>query len=86
MKNGQSRETGNIWCTRLRQTKQEHNTICVGHHYTQTIIKIKQIRHEPFYKQLEVVYGHGQSRICGGAMRSNRKSCDRKSRQSRDRN
>ena len=38
MKNGQSRETGNIWCTRLRQTKQEHNTICVGHHYTQTII------------------------------------------------
>ena len=38
MKNWQSRETGNIWCTRLRQTKQEHNTICVGHHYTQTII------------------------------------------------
>ena len=38
MKNGQSKETGNIWSTRLRQTKQEHNTICVGHHYTQTII------------------------------------------------
>jgi len=22
-----------IWCTRRRQTKQRHNTICVGHHY-----------------------------------------------------
>ena len=22
--------------TRRRQTKQKHNTICVGHHYTQT--------------------------------------------------
>ena len=30
---GQSRETGN---TRRRKTKQKHNTICVGHHYTQT--------------------------------------------------
>ena len=30
--NGQSRETGN---TRRTQTKQKHNTICVGHHYTQ---------------------------------------------------
>jgi hypothetical protein len=29
-----SRETGNIWYTRLRQEKQIHNTICVGHHYT----------------------------------------------------
>jgi len=28
--NIQSRET------RRRQTKQKHNTICVGHHYTQT--------------------------------------------------
>jgi hypothetical protein len=28
IKNGQSRETGN-------KTK-KHNTICVGHHYTQT--------------------------------------------------
>jgi hypothetical protein len=34
--NGQSRETGNIGYTRQRQTKQKHNTICVGHHYTQT--------------------------------------------------
>ena len=33
--NGQSRETGNIGYTRWRQTKQKHNTICVGHHYTQ---------------------------------------------------
>jgi hypothetical protein len=36
IKNGQSRETGNIWYTRRIQTKQKHNTICVGHHYMQT--------------------------------------------------
>jgi len=36
VKNGQSRETGNIGHTRRRKTKQKHNTICVGHHYTQT--------------------------------------------------
>jgi hypothetical protein len=35
IKNGQSRETGNIGYTRRRKTKQKHNTICVGHHYTQ---------------------------------------------------
>jgi hypothetical protein len=32
--NGESRETGNI--TRRRQAKQNHNTICVVHHYTQS--------------------------------------------------
>ena len=37
IKNGQSRETGNIGYTRRRQTKQNHNTICGGHHYRQTI-------------------------------------------------
>ena len=31
--NGQIRETGNIEYTRRRQTKQNHNTISVGHHY-----------------------------------------------------
>jgi len=36
IKNGQSKETGNIGYTRRRQTKQKHNTICVGQHYTQT--------------------------------------------------
>ena len=36
IKSGQSRETGNIGYTRRRQTKQKHNTKCVGHHYTQT--------------------------------------------------
>ena len=35
-KNGQSRETGNVGYTRRRQTKQKHNTICVGHHHAQT--------------------------------------------------
>ena len=39
-KNEQSRETGNIEYTRRRKTKQRHNTICVGHHYTQTYIQI----------------------------------------------
>jgi len=34
-KKGQSRDTGNIGCTRRRQTKQKHNTICVGHYYAQ---------------------------------------------------
>ena len=29
-------ETGNIGYTRRRQTKQKHNTICVGHDYAQT--------------------------------------------------
>ena len=33
IKNGQSRETGNIGYTRRKKT---HNTICVGHHYAQT--------------------------------------------------
>jgi hypothetical protein len=33
IKKGQSRETDNIRYTRRRQTKQQHNTICVGHHY-----------------------------------------------------
>ena len=30
-----SREAGNKWYTRLRQEKQIHNTIYVGHHYAQ---------------------------------------------------
>ena len=36
IKNGQSRETGQIWYTRQRKTKQKRNTICIGHHCTQT--------------------------------------------------
>ena len=34
IKNGQPRDNGSIGYTRRRHTKQ--NTICVGHHYTQT--------------------------------------------------
>jgi hypothetical protein len=34
--NGQSRETGSIEYTSCRQTKQQQNTMCVGHHYPQT--------------------------------------------------
>jgi len=33
--NRQSRETGNRWYTRRRQTKQKHNKICNGQHYSQ---------------------------------------------------
>ena len=36
IKNGQYRETSSIGRTRGRKTKQKHNTMCVGHHYTQT--------------------------------------------------
>jgi hypothetical protein len=36
IKNGQSRETGNIGYTRRGKTKQKHNTRCVGHLYVQT--------------------------------------------------
>ena len=36
IKNGQSRETGNLGYTRWRKTKQKHSTIGVGHHYMQT--------------------------------------------------
>ena len=35
IKNGQSRETGNTEHTGRRKTKQKHNTIYIGHHYTQ---------------------------------------------------
>ena len=34
IKNGQSRETGQIWYTRQTKTKQKRNTICIGHHCT----------------------------------------------------
>ena len=34
IKNGKSKETGNIGYIRQRKTKQQHNTICVGQHYT----------------------------------------------------
>ena len=35
IKNGKSRETGSIGYTRPRKTKQNHNTVCFGHHYAQ---------------------------------------------------
>ena len=35
IQNGLSKEIDNIGYTRRRKTKQKHNTICVGHHYTQ---------------------------------------------------
>jgi hypothetical protein len=36
IKNGQSRKTGYILYRRGRQAKKTHNTVCLGHHYTQT--------------------------------------------------
>ena len=50
---GKSRETGNIGYTRRRQTKQKHNTVCVGHHYTQANTNNVNKTLVP-YKQLEV--------------------------------
>jgi hypothetical protein len=35
IKNGQSKETGNIGYTRRRKTNQKHNRICVEYHYAQ---------------------------------------------------
>jgi len=35
IKNGKSRENGNIGYTRRKKTKQKHNTLCVGYHYMQ---------------------------------------------------
>ena len=55
IKNGQSRETGNIGYTRRRKTKQNHNTICIGHHYAQTNTNNIKKRYESSYKQLEVL-------------------------------
>ena len=37
--------------TRRRQTKQKHNTICVGHYHTLKKIQITELRHESFYKK-----------------------------------
>jgi len=51
IKNGQSKETGNKGYTRQRKTKQKHNTICIGHHYTQT--NTNNVN-KTTYKQLEV--------------------------------
>jgi hypothetical protein len=55
LKNGESRETGNI-----DEEKQKHNIICVGHHYTQ----ITLISHEPSYKQVEIKTNR-RSFLCG---------------------
>ena len=45
IKNGQSRETGNISYTGRGKAKQKHNTINVGHHYAQTnTSKVKKTR------------------------------------------
>jgi hypothetical protein len=39
IKNGHSRETGNIWVHKTKyedKQSKKHNTICVGYHYAQT--------------------------------------------------
>jgi hypothetical protein len=41
--NGHSREADSIAYTRWRKTNQRHNTICVGHHYTQANTNVMQI-------------------------------------------
>ena len=47
---------------KTRQEKQIHNTICVGHHYTQTNTNNVNMT-QPFYKQLEVKLRFYPSRI-----------------------
>ena len=51
--NGQSRETGNTGHTLRRKGEQNHNTICVGHYYTQTNTTNVN-KTWTSYKQLEV--------------------------------
>ena len=58
IKEGQSRETGNIGHTRRRKTKTQ--TICVGYHNTQ----ITLIRHAASHKQLEIETNR-TSFLCG---------------------
>jgi hypothetical protein len=50
--------------TKRRQTKQKHNTTCVGHHYAHT----NTIRHELSYKQLKVKTNR-TSFLCGNRNR-----------------
>ena len=63
IKNGQSRETGNTGYTRRRQTKHNHNTICVGHHYMQTStnnVNKTGGKNDPnivFYAEIVIDYG-----------------------------
>jgi len=57
-------ETVNIGYTRRRQTKQEHITICVEHHYMQTNTNNVK-RHEPSYNIIQynnesIVYLQGR--------------------------
>ena len=53
IKNGQSRESGNIGYIRGRNKNTTQPNICVGHHHTQTN-KSTQAGHDPSYKQLEM--------------------------------
>jgi hypothetical protein len=53
IKNGQSRETGNTGHTGRRKTKQKHNTIYIGHHYTQT----NKSNRLPLRYSLTLIYG-----------------------------
>jgi hypothetical protein len=45
----ESRETANIEYTRRGKPKQQHNTICVGHHYAQTKTNKVEKHKSPFY-------------------------------------
>jgi hypothetical protein len=45
---GQSKKENREKLARLRQAKQKHNTICVGHQYTQTItIDVNKTNKQP---------------------------------------
>ena len=61
--NVQPRETGNIRYKRRRKTTQKHNTISVGHHYTQPNTNKKKTRHTA----LQIIGGKDEPSIvsCG---------------------
>jgi hypothetical protein len=59
IKNGQSRETGNIGYTIRRQTKQKHNTICAGHHY----MKASTNKVNKTWAPLQTIGGKDESNI-----------------------
>ena len=67
MKNVQSRENGHIVYTRGRKTKQNHNTICVGHHYSEPNTRRRKTQHNTTQRKVveHCVYCWGKSNTMG---------------------
>ena len=52
------------WYTRQRKTKQKHNTICVGQHYTQTTTNNVNLHVEYILKTFEKFSKSNTSNLC----------------------